>query len=91
MISKLFTFWTSHLKTKEEREAFEKIIKNTDKRVLDAIDKQLRNSLEQIVLDEGLSGYDSPSWAYRQAHLNGYREGLNRALFLILDLKGERY
>lgn len=84
----MFTFWTSHLKTKDEKEAFEKLLRNTDKRVLEAIEKRLRINLDSIVREEGLTSYSSPAWPYRQAHLNGLREGLTGALELILDLKG---
>ena len=88
----MLTIWTSHLKTKAERDAFEKLLKNTDKRVLDEIEKHIRKNLERAENDAiDLSNYDSPSWAYRQAHMNGFKEGTILALELILDLKGERY
>lgn len=84
----MFTIWTSHLKTKDEKLAFEKLLKNTDKRVLDAIERILLSNLQLMDKREDLDSYDSPSWAYRQAHINGYREGISKGLELIQDLKG---
>jgi hypothetical protein len=85
----MFTKWTSHLKTKEEREAFQKLLRNTDKRVLERIELLLSSSIQQARNEEiDPSIYDSPSWSHKQAHYNGYVQGLTEALDLILDLKG---
>lgn len=85
----MYVKWTSHLKTKEEREAFQKLLRNTDKRVLERIEFLLRDSIEQLRKEEvSLESYDSPSWSHKQAHINGYVQGLTEALDMILDLKG---
>lgn len=88
----MYIKWTSHLKTKEEREGFQKLLRNTDKRVLERIEFLLQETINQLRSEEiTLNSYDSPSWSHKQAHINGYVQGLTIALDLILDLKGDKY
>ena len=70
----MYTRWTSHLKTDEEKEAFKKEIYSA-KRVLER--------LRDIIVDDhdGLDRseihpetYSQPNWAYHQAHKNGIRQ-----------------
>jgi hypothetical protein len=75
--------WFSHLKTKSEQEEFKKIVLGSQK-VLDRAKEVCYNMIksgERSVLD-----YDSPSWAYRQAHDNGRQEAFKEIIkFLSLD------
>jgi hypothetical protein len=74
MISK----WTSHLKTPEEKERFRNSVlgsKAVLARLQDII-KEIETEQDQIERDVRV--YDTPSWAYRQAHLNGFRDCLSK-------------
>lgn len=69
MISK----WTDHLKSDEEKKRFEKQILNS-RPVLDRLVEMLRDDIrskDHAELDT--KNYDTPGWAYLQAHRNGYR------------------
>lgn len=72
----MWTEWTSHLSTPEEKEQFEREIFSA-KRVLNRqkalIDKRL-DGLERT--EEKIEAYDSPSWSHKQAYINGYRAAL---------------
>ena len=68
------TKWLSHLKTEEEREEFKKTLRNSRF----ALDK-LREIVYNIRKDREVvkqQDYNNPSWAYLQAHNNGYLEAL---------------
>ncbi len=72
----MYTRWTEHLKTDEEKEAFRKKIYSA-KEVLD----RLKNMLEDdyMLLDrteEDQRIYGIANWAYLQAHKNGNRQVL---------------
>lgn len=71
--------WISHLKDKDDREAFKKRLLSCSDvfERLEAILVDKLNSLEPDIKD-----YDSPSWAYRQAHINGMKE----VLFDLIDI-----
>jgi hypothetical protein len=77
------TMWTSHLKNPEHKKLF-----------LEGLGHQFRSPQwqrliaiihDKIVADETkrLTGYDDPSWAYRQADHNGYIRALKEVLALI--------
>lgn len=68
--------WTKHLKTPEEKKQLEESIRHDTYvlgRLLEIIEDKIKD------LDQGeisLASYDNPSWAYKQAHMNGTRQGL---------------
>ena len=77
------TVWTSHLKDPAHKKLF-----------LEGLSHQFRSPqwqrLIQIIHDKvktdetkRLTGYDDPSWAYRQADHNGYLRALKEVLELI--------
>lgn len=80
--------WTAHIKDPDEKARFKKYIYGS-KSLLDRMNVLLdeyENELDRSETDP--SSYDSPSWAARQAHKNGYRECLNKIKKLtILDPK----
>lgn len=80
--------WTNHLKDPEEKKRFRSYLHNS-RGLLDRqrdILKDMENELDRGETDP--NSYDSPSWAARQAHKNGYRECLNKIQKLItLDQK----
>lgn len=80
MTNKVKLMWVSHIKDKDEKEAFRsRLIAQQD----------IWERLEQIVMQkleansEDIKDYDCPSWAYRQAHVNGYREAYLEMLDLL--------
>lgn len=76
--------WLDHLKDPKEREDFKKYVLNS-RPVLDKLSKIVYNmSIERGKVSE--SDYDSASWAYKQAHKNGFNEALEKIQSL-LDLK----
>jgi hypothetical protein len=72
--------WIKNLKTPQEKEAFRREFESAQK-VLDRLEEILYNYIresESIVDD-----YDSPSWAYRAADVNGQRKALKKVISLI--------
>ena len=81
-MSKCNAFWVSELETKEAKDAYLAYVAN-----LPEI-KKLKEYLEermQLTRTERLSKltYDKPSWAYRQAELNGKEIELLRLIELL--------
>lgn len=77
------TKWFGNLKG-EEKENFKKSLLQS-KKVLDKLQEICYN----MYIDKRrveFSDYESPSWAYRQAHTNGYSEAMND-VFKLLDIK----
>lgn len=87
---KIQTVWTADLKDKEEKDQFKKDVHvwiNT------AVGSKFKSILEQqlLALNVGevkIENYESPNWANKQAHLNGYRQHIYQMLAL-LEVKSE--
>lgn len=72
----LSTEWSKHLKTEAERKEFSSVVLN-DRLVLGRLAEIIDEKLTGLQSREtSLTEYDSPSWAYRQAHMNGIKAGL---------------
>tara|TARA_R110002012_G_scaffold319825_1_gene541482 strand:+ start:11928 stop:12170 length:243 start_codon:yes stop_codon:yes gene_type:complete len=71
------TDWFKDCKSKEEKEKQKQFLLS-NKKVL----KELSSILSSKVRTPKEGDYDSPSWAYKRADLDGY----NRALTLVLEL-----
>lgn len=70
----MFSKWTQHLETEEEKEKFRNEIYSSErvlKRLSQMIEEDL-NSLDRSERDQRI--YDLPNWDYRQAHKNGNRQ-----------------
>ena len=72
---------------KDEQVEFEKSLRHSTavlSRLVQLLDEQT-NSLDRV--ENSIEVYDSPSWAYKQAHINGERSRLTkiRQLFNFLD------
>ncbi len=73
MTDKVKLVWLSHIQDKEEKERFKQAILSR---------QDIWDRLKHIVEDRveakemHFDDYDSPSWAYKQAHANGYKEAL---------------
>lgn len=62
--------WTTGM-TPAEKDAFEKLLRSSP-RIVSRL-KQICEQWEQAILSQQCKpdSYDTPSWAYKQAHLNG--------------------
>jgi hypothetical protein len=72
--------WFRHLP--KEQQAERKSFIQANKKVLDFLDEILYN----MSIDEDKSSptdYDCPSWAYKQAHVNGFKDALDKVRKLI--------
>lgn len=73
--------WFSHLKDPKDKAAFKEYIQGSQK-VLDRIKEICYNSIKNGEQSKE-SDYDSPSWAYKQADLNGYLRAYQEILSLV--------
>lgn len=66
--------WLSHLQDDEEKERFEKTIRNSTK-VLGRFREMIKNKLEHVESYEISDTHmTTPSWAERQAFILGYKK-----------------
>lgn len=84
----MISAWTQHLKDPEEKQQFSQQVLSA-KYVLARLEQILAGNEASIERSEtDISSYDSPSWAYQQAHKNGYRACLAKIKAIInLDHK----
>lgn len=73
--------WLQGLKTQEERQEFKKIVLNS-RITLDKLKDIVYNSYIGC-LSVSSSDYDNPSWASKQAHLNGKMEAYTELILLL--------
>lgn len=81
--------WTKHLANQpEDKDNLEKTIRNsttTLTRLLDVLEEK-KSTINTI--ETSIKSYDDPSWAYKQAYLNGKRASLEEVINLLSFLKG---
>jgi hypothetical protein len=83
MQRKLSADWTKHLRDSKEKKEFEAVVKSSSfllKRLFDIL-SEYENEIDKMEMK--LDAYDSPSWACKQAHLNGRRQSLHRIKELV--------
>jgi hypothetical protein len=74
--SKTATRWTQHLKSEEQKERFLQALRN-DTLVLGRLKDIIEEDIAALQRREvRTDSYDSPSWAFQQAHYNGVRQQL---------------
>lgn len=86
----MYTKWTQHLKTDEEKKRFEEAIMNSKNVLvrLDQIIEEIEETLDRSETNPKV--FDSPNWAYLQAFKNGCRAGYDTIRKLIdLDQQKE--
>lgn len=87
----MYSAWTKHLKDPEEREKYEKSLRNS-KWILEHLQEillQMEESLENTEISP--KAYSQPNWSHRQAHSNGFKQCLRTIKRLInLDLKEQQ-
>ena len=85
----MYTEWTHHLSTPEEKEAFTNSILGS-KRVLDRLKAIIEMREEQVDRhDMNVKSFETPNWAYKQAFNLGLRLGLSITKKYI-DLDGQQ-
>lgn len=68
--------WTKHCKTEQDKKDYTESLKRA-KWVFDDLRKLVdSNLLSNEASEISPKSYDSPNWAYRQAHSNGYKQAL---------------
>lgn len=85
----MYTRWTSHLNTEEEKERFKKDIYSA-KPVLERLTEIINEDeslLDRSEIDQRI--YDVPNWDFRQAHKNGNRQYMH-AIRLLTDLDQQK-
>lgn len=72
----MITQWTKHCTSEEEKKQYVESLKRA-KWVFDDINKLVDSNLASREASEiSPSTYESPNWAYQQAHNNGYKQAL---------------
>lgn len=83
---KVATRWTSGL-SDQQKERFLQALRN-DTLVLGRLKEILSEDLLMLHKKESkIDSYESPSWAYRQAHINGAKQTTSALLELLSFLK----
>lgn len=83
----LHTKWTSHLRTKDEKESLEKAIRHDTtvlSRLLDILE-EMQADIDNAELS--INDFDSPSWSHKAAFRLGNKAGLKKAIDLLKFLK----
>lgn len=84
----MYSVWTKHAKDQEDKAQLEKSIRHS-KWILERLDEILQE-METSQTKQEISpiSYNSPNWAYRQAHSNGFKQCLQLVRKMInLDQK----
>jgi len=76
--------WFSNLPNKADQEEFKKLVLGSQK----ILDRAAEIVYNMSIMESRPSSqdYESPSWAFKQAHLNGRIEALNE-IYSLLKLK----
>lgn len=79
----MISAWTRHLHTEQEKELFKNQVLGS-KQVLKRL-QELINEIdaEQDKIERNTQIYDNPNWAYRQAHLNGFKDCLHKMKVIV--------
>jgi hypothetical protein len=81
--------WTSHLKDKGEISRFKSTLEGS-KTVLERLTQILDEEEQALIAHEfSLKSFDTPSWAYKQAYINGERNRIRAIKKLIQPDQGE--
>ena len=87
LTSKVALRWTQHLKTEEQKERFLQALRN-DTLVLGRLKEVIEEDLAALSRREvRTDSYESPSWAFQQAHYNGVKQQLLALRDLLSFLK----
>jgi len=74
----MISAWTKHLETEEEKQRFKNSVLGS-KLVLQRLKELLAEvDHDNDRIERDIRTYDLPNWDYRQAHLNGFKDCLNK-------------
>ncbi len=85
----MISAWTTHLKTDEDKERFRTAVRSSSQvlerlsEILSGMEKEMDGKERDVRI------YDTPGWDYRIAHLNGFRDCLNK-VSKIINLDDQR-
>ena len=72
----MITQWTKHCTSEDEKKQYVESLKRA-RWVFDDLNKLVDENLNVNESSEiSPKSYDSPNWAFRQAHVNGYKQAL---------------
>lgn len=74
----MISAWTKHLQTEDEKTRFKNSVLGS-KIVLDRLKDMIKEMGDDVDIKErNTETYNIPNWDYRQAHLNGFKDCLNK-------------
>jgi exonuclease VII small subunit len=86
----MISAWTKHLKTDEEKVRFKNSV-NASKATLERLQEILKEmESDQDRIERDVRIYDTPGWDYRIAHLNGFRDAINKVSKIITLDQGDK-
>lgn len=86
----MISAWTKHLKTEEEKDRFRNSVQGS-KIVLERLQELLEEvEGEMDSVERNIKIYDIPGWDYRIAHLNGFKDCLNKVSKIITLDQGNK-
>lgn len=69
--------WTAHLQTPEEKQRFINQLRGSSE-VLERLNQLIEMKQNELgAAERNISVYQSPNWAYLQAHRNGYSNAMS--------------
>lgn len=75
--------WHKHIENEEEKARFKNAVEGS-KIVLNRLSALLEEMEEELSASElSAKNYDTPNWAYKQAHVNGQKAQIRTIKFLI--------
>lgn len=77
------TIWTAHLKTEDERKEFQRLLQNSTISLGRLYDIVYHKMTEVYAKEEREEAYQTPNWAYLQAHQNGRLQAFGEVLRML--------
>lgn len=81
--------WVKHLKTQQEKDHLIRILRSSTTTISRIREVLLERLQSYEAREDADDAFDSPSWAYKQAHANGAKKEI-RFLLSILDFDKKR-
>lgn len=76
--SSLLTVWTKNIEKAEDKKKFEEALRN-DTLILGRL-REILQEKNKLAENQEISPklFDDPNWAYKQAYINGYKQGMKQ-------------
>ena len=75
--------WLKKSKNDKEKADFEQLLRNSTITLSKLQELIIEKQDTTYTRERAVTTYDSPGWEYKQAHINGYLEGLDYVLNLL--------